>query len=520
MAQTKYLDENGLKTLVSNIKSADDAIKTIIGTVPSSVGQTATGNVIAYVDAKAAAAITSSTYNDAPIVSRITALETKVGNSTVASQISAITNPITTNLNAEISRATDVESGILDDIKDLEGLVGSTSVSEQITSAINNLDSTVKANLDASDNVTAGNVGIKIVETDGKLTSVLVKTSDIASASELTSLQGLVGSTSVSSQIASAISGLDSTVRTSNMNTSDEITAGNVAVKIVETDGKLTSVLVKTNDIASSSYVGTIPTSATATNVVGYAKEVADAAADKVKKDLLGENGVGTEVVDTFKELQDYITSHGTEAASMTSAINALQSAGGQPNVIESVKVNNTALTITDKTVNVDLSGYVPTTRTVNSKALSGNITLGGADVKLTSYTKASTAAAVAATDTINAAIGKLEKTLEGKQASGSYANASHTHSSADITDFSTAVAAVKVTSAGYADTAGTANGLASTVKVPGSQVNGAVANATNATSATKDGDGNTISTTYVKSADIGSIDDATINGYFTSSAS
>ena len=54
---------------------------------------------------------------------------------------------------------------------------------------------------------------------------------------------------------------------------------------------------------------------------------------------------------------------------------------GAQVNVIETVKVNGTALTITSKAVNVDLSGYVPTTRTVNGKALSANITLAASDV-------------------------------------------------------------------------------------------------------------------------------------------
>lgn len=78
---------------------------------------------------------------------------------------------------------------------------------------------------------------------------------------------------------------------------------------------------------------------------------------------------------------------------------------------------------------------YVPTSRTINSKALSSNISLTasdvgaaeathshvGTDVILTGYSKAISASAVAVTDTLNEAIGKLEKALEGKQASGSY---------------------------------------------------------------------------------------------------
>lgn len=55
---------------------------------------------------------------------------------------------------------------------------------------------------------------------------------------------------------------------------------------------------------------------------------------------------------------------------------------------------------------------------------------------KMTGYSKASAASAIEASDTLNAAIGKLEKALDGKQASGSYAILSHTHTKSQITDF------------------------------------------------------------------------------------
>ena len=47
----------------------------------------------------------------------------------------------------------------------------------------------------------------------------------------------------------------------------------------------------------------------------------------------------------------------------------------------------------------------------------------------LTGYAKAEQAGVISATDTILSAFGKLEKALDGKQASGNYAPASHTHS-------------------------------------------------------------------------------------------
>lgn len=63
----------------------------------------------------------------------------------------------------------------------------------------------------------------------------------------------------------------------------------------------------------------------------------------------------------------------------------------------------------------------VPTTRTVNGHALSADVTVTGADVAITGYQKPNATSAVAATDTVNVAIGKLEKALDSKQDSGSY---------------------------------------------------------------------------------------------------
>lgn len=52
----------------------------------------------------------------------------------------------------------------------------------------------------------------------------------------------------------------------------------------------------------------------------------------------------------------------------------------------------------------------------------------------MTGYSKPSSTSAIGTSDTLNAAIGKLEKALDGKQASGSYAAASHNHASSEVT--------------------------------------------------------------------------------------
>lgn len=46
----------------------------------------------------------------------------------------------------------------------------------------------------------------------------------------------------------------------------------------------------------------------------------------------------------------------------------------------------------------------------------------------LTGYTKPFTTDALKQTDTLNEALGKLERGIEGKQVSGAYATASHVH--------------------------------------------------------------------------------------------
>ncbi|MGN0138267.1 MAG: hypothetical protein ACI381_06660 [Candidatus Methanomethylophilaceae archaeon] len=70
---------------------------------------------------------------------------------------------------------------------------------------------------------------------------------------------------------------------------------------------------------------------------------------------------------------EDYTTTEKTKLSGIAS--------GAQVNVIETVQVNGSALTPSSKVVNIDLSGYVPTTRTVNGKALSANISLTYSDV-------------------------------------------------------------------------------------------------------------------------------------------
>lgn len=96
--------------------------------------------------------------------------------------------------------------------------------------------------------------------------------------------------------------------------------------------------------------------------------------------------------------------------------------ADAQANVIESVKVNGTALEIKDKTVNV----IIPESTKVEASTTNGNIKVDGEEV--TVYTHPDKHAI--------ADVDGLQDALDGKQAAGDYAAEVHTHVKADITDF------------------------------------------------------------------------------------
>lgn len=69
--------------------------------------------------------------------------------------------------------------------------------------------------------------------------------------------------------------------------------------------------------------------------------------------------------------------------------------------------------------VNSELANKVDVTTQINGNALSGNVTLDGSDIALTGYSKAAAEAAVSASDSVNVAIGKLEKGIEAAKSSG-----------------------------------------------------------------------------------------------------
>ena len=109
-----------------------------------------------------------------------------------------------------------------------------------------------------------------------------------------------------------------------------------------------------------------------------------------------------------------------TTARTLTLAGNVTGSVSidGSANVSITTKVANNSHThlwanITDKP-----SSFTPSAHNQASNTITA----------MTGYAKASAVAAISASDSLNVAIGKLEKALDGKQAAGSYAPSSHTH--------------------------------------------------------------------------------------------
>lgn len=291
-------------------------------------------------------------------------------------------------------------------LKSVSDLVGTTSVDSQITTAKNELigtsaddktANTISAAKNYADDAASGaqsgaqsytdeelkklsgeisstadeKVVVKVNQTNGKVDTVTVSLSDIASDNELKGVKATAEAAQtaddVSNAITTAINDLDATVK-------DEHDA-NVKVSVTETDGKLTGVTVTTADIASAATLKTVKDQVDAF----FAGASFDETVNQYK--------------DTLLELQTYITADAAEAVAMTESI-----AANKTNIEElaGLKINNISITKSVPNLNGGSSFEV------------NNISLDGQDIAIAGYTKGSISDLVA-TDTINAALGKLE---------------------------------------------------------------------------------------------------------------
>ena len=200
-------------------------------------------------------------------------------------------------------------------------------------------------------------------------------------------------------------------------------------------------------------------------------------------KEILGESikALNSHINDSVKHITS--TERTNWNAAKTHADSAHAPSNAQANVIETVKVNGTALTPNSKSVNVtvptkvseltDGSNYVKTTdsRLTDARTPKAHNQASNTINVMTGYSKPSSTSAITTSDSLNTAIGKLEKALDSKQTSGSYAASNHTH---DDRYYTETEINTKLNTKLSTSLKGAANGLAeldSSGKVPSAQL-------------------------------------------------
>lgn len=355
-------------------------------------------------------------------------------------------------------------SGLTTVIEDIYGQLGTGGTVEQkIQEAINNLDST-KSGASTNDLVT-----VTVVETDGKLESVTVtdKISDTIDSkineldSEKTSTDGnnvqvkvtevdgkitavniTTDNTVTSGDIKTAIDALDATVGEATV-----ASGKHVAVQVTETDGKLTALTVKEDDIASAALLGATTDASTQETAFGYiAKEKARAEAAETALGnrlttaegdidaLEGRMATAEADIDALEGRMN-TAEGGLTALSgrMDTAEDGLEALSGRMDdaeaAIETLEADLAAETTERENADNALDARIDAleaisgltesaVQMVNGKTGSA-VTIDGRDIKLDGYAKPETTTAITTGDTVNKALGKLEKGLEDAVAGG-----------------------------------------------------------------------------------------------------
>ena len=241
---------------------------------------------------------------------------------------------------------------------------------------------------------------------------------DTALTGRVSSLETLVGSTAVATQIANAISALDLA------NTYE--TKGAAAQALTDAkayaDEKDATISASVEDLTADVEANTAAIATlNGTGAGSVSKQVADAVAQIVSD--------APDAYDTLKEISDWITSHASSAAEMNSDIQALETAmdtkvdkvsgkqlstedyttteksklagsaeGAQVNVIEAVQVNGSPVSPSGKTVNIS----VPTGALASKSEVAESDLAAALASKINGKADDSTLAAIAKTGNIN----------------------------------------------------------------------------------------------------------------------
>lgn len=262
----------------------------------------------------------------------------------------------------------------------------SNFVNARIKEEIAKLDAPVRSGLDTSDNLESGkHVGVKVVETDGKLESVLIKETNIASESELKAL------------IKDIISGDKETVaeaktKLATLNTAGYGTLYDVASKLktfLEDTDTADATINKWKEIKS--FLDGITDTDTLLGIVNDAvsglestingKAVTNVAYDATNKKFTKTiNGVPTDIVTASTIITDGGAATSDQGAKADSAIQTIQidgTAQTKTNGVVNLPAYPTVMTGASSTAN-GVSGLVPQPNAEDQdKVLKGNGTWG-----------------------------------------------------------------------------------------------------------------------------------------------
>ena len=189
------------------------------------------------------------------------------------------------------------------------------------------LDASIKANATA---ISTLNTAVTNLDASYKAADTALETKLVGDASDYKTLGALEVAVKAAAQVADGAQTADEvqTAITNAVNALDASVEGVddssfVKVKVEEADGKLTAITVTTNDIAKASdlnvHTGNADIHVTADQKTRWTNA---AAAIEAFKDA---ENIGDAVVDTLKEIQDYIASDASAADKMTKDIAAAQ---------------------------------------------------------------------------------------------------------------------------------------------------------------------------------------------------
>lgn len=279
----------------------------------------------------------------------------------------------TTSVATQISDAKTELTGRANDGKTVNTIYGAKAFATDKANAAeaaakNYTDDALEALAGTVSSTEGEKVVVSVKQTNGKVDAVTVVLDDIASANELAGVKATAEAAQtadeVSTAITNALDALDATV--------SDVHDPNVKISVTEADGKLTGVTVTTSDIASAATLKTVKDQVDAFFAGADISETAN------------------QYKDTLKELQTYLTEDAAAAATMTGNIAANKA---------------DVRTLATSTVNGHAIGTV-----VEDKIVAQTIILNGSEIKLDGYSKNENSnVAIATTDTINAALGKLE---------------------------------------------------------------------------------------------------------------